>query len=266
MVSAHWEAAPVALSSTTGAPLLYDFWGFPPAALLRGDVCRAAAQPAARAEGLLTDAGLSVARDESRGLDHGAYVPLVEMYLEADIPVVQLSPATLDPRTLFAVGERLAPLREEGTLIVGSGFTTHNLGWFNPGAAPPTGRRPAPRESSTTGPTRRCGLRTSTRCWTCSPRPRRHARPTGAPSIGRRSTSLWARQPRRVAGQSQCHRRILVRLVEALLATGRMTPGPLPPTRAHQSAIHSMRSMAEDVRVEGVVLAGVETVEVGDLT
>ena len=143
MVSAHWEAAPIALSSTTGAPLLYDFWGFPQ----RYYEVTYAAPPAPglahRTEGLLTDAGLSVARDESRGLDHGAYVPLVEMYPEADIPVVQLSLPTLDPRTLFAVGERLAPLREEGTLIVGSGFTTHNLGWFNPGARP-DGTPPAP--------------------------------------------------------------------------------------------------------------------------
>ncbi|MGB2700400.1 MAG: class III extradiol ring-cleavage dioxygenase, partial [Candidatus Phosphoribacter baldrii] len=84
-----------------------------------------------------------VARDESRGLDHGAYVPLVEMFPEADVPVIQLSLPTLDPRTLFAVGERLAPLRDEGTLIVGSGFTTHNLGWFNPGA-PADAPAPAP--------------------------------------------------------------------------------------------------------------------------
>jgi 4,5-DOPA dioxygenase extradiol len=143
MVSAHWEAAPVALSSTTGAPLVYDFWGFPQRYYEVMYAAPPAPDLAARAEGLLTAAGLSVARDESRGLDHGAYVPLVEMYPEADIPVVQLSLPTLDPGTLFAVGERLAPLRDEGTLIVGSGFTTHNLSWFNPGAGP-DGAPPAP--------------------------------------------------------------------------------------------------------------------------
>jgi 4,5-DOPA dioxygenase extradiol len=143
MVSAHWEAAPVALSSTTGAPLLYDFWGFPQHYYEVTYAAPPAPGLAARAERLLTDAGLSVARDESRGLDHGAYVPLVEMYPEADIPVVQLSLPTLDPSTLFAVGERLAPLREEGTLVVGSGFTTHNLRWFNPGAGA-DGTPPAP--------------------------------------------------------------------------------------------------------------------------
>jgi 4,5-DOPA dioxygenase extradiol len=63
-------------------------------------------------------------------------VPLVDMYPEADIPVLQMSMPTLDPRTLFELGRKLAPLRDEGTLIVGSGFTTHNLRWFNPAAGP----------------------------------------------------------------------------------------------------------------------------------
>lgn len=143
VVSAHWEAAPISLSSTTGAPLLYDFWGFPQRFYEVTYAAPPAPELAGRTERLLADAGLATVREESRGLDHGAYVPLVEMYPEADVPVVQLSLPTLDPRTLFALGERLAPLREEGTLIVASGFTTHNLRWFNPGAsadAPP----PAP--------------------------------------------------------------------------------------------------------------------------
>ena len=71
-------------------------------------------------------------RDEARGLDHGAYVPLKEMFPEADVPVLQMSMPTLDPRGLFEIGRRLAPLREQGTMIIGSGFTTHNLRWFNP--------------------------------------------------------------------------------------------------------------------------------------
>ncbi len=132
VVSAHWEHAPLALSSTTGAPLYYDFWGFPqhyydvtyaapPAPQLADDVARLVATPSGR-----------VHRDEGRGLDHGAYVPLVEMFPEADVPVLQMSMPTLDPRELFEIGQRLAPLREQGTLIVGSGFTTHNLREFDP--------------------------------------------------------------------------------------------------------------------------------------
>ncbi len=136
VVSAHWEEAPLALSSTTGAPLTYDFWGFPQRYY---DVTYAApGAPALAAEvtALLSASGTSVHRDETRGLDHGAYVPLVEMFPEADVPVLQMSMPSLDPRDLFRLGERLAPLREQGTLIVGSGFTTHNLHGFQPSRGP----------------------------------------------------------------------------------------------------------------------------------
>ncbi|MEJ7650969.1 MAG: class III extradiol ring-cleavage dioxygenase [Nakamurella sp.] len=125
MVSAHWEDAPVTISSTTRAPLVYDFWGFPDKYY---DVTYDApgAPELANEVSALLGTG-RVQRDESRGLDHGAYVPLVEMFPEADIPVLQLSMPTLDPVALFELGRTLAPLRDSGTLIVGSGFTTHNL-------------------------------------------------------------------------------------------------------------------------------------------
>ncbi|MGA8979853.1 MAG: class III extradiol ring-cleavage dioxygenase [Pedococcus sp.] len=143
MVSAHWEEAPLALSATSGdVPLVYDFWGFPQRYY---DVTYAAPGAPGLADSvtrLVQTSETPVHRDEDRGLDHGAYVPLVEMYPEADIPVLQMSMPTLDPRALFEIGRRLAPLRDEGTLIVGSGFTTHNLRWFNP-AAGRDGRPPA---------------------------------------------------------------------------------------------------------------------------
>ena len=134
MISAHWEQAPLALSATTRVPLTYDFWGFPqryydvtynapPAPALAADVTRALQAP-----------GTPVHHDQTRGLDHGAYIPLVEMFPKADVPVLQLSMPTLDPQKLFEIGRTLAPLRDQGTLIVGSGFTTHNLRWFNPAA------------------------------------------------------------------------------------------------------------------------------------
>jgi 4,5-DOPA dioxygenase extradiol len=68
-----------------------------------------------------------VADEPTRGLDHGAYVPLVAMYPEADVPVLQVSLPTLEPRPLFELGKALAPLRDEGVFLMGSGFITHNL-------------------------------------------------------------------------------------------------------------------------------------------
>ncbi|MGZ8744263.1 MAG: dioxygenase family protein [Nocardioides sp.] len=143
MVSAHWESAPITLSSTTGAPLLYDFWGFPQRYYEVTYAAPPAPALATATERLLKDGGLTTARDEGRGLDHGGYVPLVEMYPQADVPVVQLSLPTLEPTALFQVGRLLAPLRDEGTLIVGSGFTTHNLAWFRP-SNPSDGPAPSP--------------------------------------------------------------------------------------------------------------------------
>jgi len=141
VVSAHWEQAPISVSSTTpGTPLLYDFWGFPQKYYDVTYAAPPAPELAQSVAGLLGDLGGGLHQDPSRGLDHGAYVPLVEMFPEADVPVIQLSMPTLDPKELFDIGTRLAPLRDEGTLLIGSGFTTHNLRWFNPHApadAPP---------------------------------------------------------------------------------------------------------------------------------
>jgi len=136
IISAHWEQAPLALSATTRVPLIYDFWGFPQRYYEVTYDAPGAPALAANVTKLLQGPGTPIHQDKGRGLDHGAYVPLVEMFPQADVPVLQLSMPTLDPQRLFEIGRKIAPLRDQGTLIVGSGFTTHNLRWFNPADGP----------------------------------------------------------------------------------------------------------------------------------
>ncbi len=140
VVSAHWEAAPLTIGSTTAeTPLTYDFWGFPQRYYDTTYDAPGAPELAARVEALMP-ATEQVTHDPSRRLDHGAYVPLTVMYPEADVPVLQISMPTLDPRRLLDLGARLRPLRDEGVMVIGSGFTTHGLPFLNdpsPGATPP---------------------------------------------------------------------------------------------------------------------------------
>lgn len=127
MISAHWEEAPLALGATSTMPLVYDFWGFPERYYQVRYAAPGAPELAERVRKLLRAPGTPVQDLPGRGLDHGAYVPLVEMFPDADVPVLQISMPTLDPQRLMVIGRRLAPLRDEGVLIVGSGFFTHNL-------------------------------------------------------------------------------------------------------------------------------------------
>ena len=126
MVSAHWESAPLTIGATTQVPLVYDFYGFPEKYYRQRYDSPGAPDLAAKVRALMPDHE-PVGSAPRRGLDHGAYVPLSVMYSAADIPVLQISMPDLDPEHLFALGQRLAPLRDEGTLIVGSGFLTHGL-------------------------------------------------------------------------------------------------------------------------------------------
>ncbi|MDP3891864.1 dioxygenase [Nocardioides sp.] len=125
IVSAHWESAPVSLSAS-GAPLVYDFGGFAQRYYEMTYATPDSTALAARVAALMPD-GEPVHQHTSRGLDHGAWVPLRIMYPDADIPVVQMSLPTQDPYRLMALGERLRPLRDEGVLVIGSGFLTHGL-------------------------------------------------------------------------------------------------------------------------------------------
>jgi len=127
VVSAHWESAPLAIgSTTTGTPLVYDFGGFP-RRFYEVTYASPGAPDLARRVAMLMPDGEPVVQQPHRGLDHGAYVPLTVMYPDADVPVLQISLPSLDPQRLLLLGERLRPLRDEGVLIVGSGFTTHGL-------------------------------------------------------------------------------------------------------------------------------------------
>jgi 4,5-DOPA dioxygenase extradiol len=127
VVSAHWEEAPLTLGATTTVPLVYDFGGFPDRYYQVKYAAPGAPELAGQVRKLLHSTTTPVHDAPERGLDHGAYVPLVEMYPGADIPVLQISMPSLDPQVLFDVGRKLAPLRDEGVLIIGSGFFTHNL-------------------------------------------------------------------------------------------------------------------------------------------
>jgi len=125
IVSAHWESAPVMLSAD-GAPLVYDFGGFAERYYRMTYATPPATALAQRIAAMMPDTE-PVHQHPSRGLDHGAWVPLKIMYPDADVPVLQMSLPTSDPQRLLALGERLRPLRDEGVLIVGSGFLTHGL-------------------------------------------------------------------------------------------------------------------------------------------
>jgi 4,5-DOPA dioxygenase extradiol len=139
IVSAHWENAPLTIGATrTGTPLIYDFGGFPERFYRQQYRSPGAPELATHLRQLLSDQ--PVAEEPDRGLDHGAYVPLTVMYPNADVPVLQVSMPSLDPEKLFDIGRRLRPLRDQGVLIIGSGFLTHGLPYirdFRLDATPP---------------------------------------------------------------------------------------------------------------------------------
>jgi aromatic ring-opening dioxygenase catalytic subunit (LigB family) len=136
VISAHWEAAVPTVTTGTNPPLLFDYYGFPPASYEL--TWPAAGDPAlaSRVQSLLGAAGFPTAVDAKRGFDHGTFVPFKVAYPEADVPTVQLSlKAGLDPETHLAMGRALAPLRDEGVFILGSGMSFHNMRGFGSGRA-----------------------------------------------------------------------------------------------------------------------------------
>lgn len=132
MVSAHWETTAPAVSSAAHPDTIHDFSGFPEALYRLRYPAPGAPAVAQRVRAVLNSAGIRAGVDDRRGLDHGAWVPLMLMYPAADIPVMQLAivsglPSVEATNLHLHIGEALRELRDEGVLILGSGSVTHNL-------------------------------------------------------------------------------------------------------------------------------------------
>lgn len=135
VVSAHWETAAPTLNAVARNETIHDFRGFPAALYRLHYPAPGAPDLAARIAQTLSAAGFAAQTDAGRGLDHGAWVPLLLAYPAADIPVLQLSVQShLGPAHHVRLGAALAPLRDDGVLIIGSGSFTHDLRRFRPGA------------------------------------------------------------------------------------------------------------------------------------
>lgn len=136
-ISGHWEENILSVSSSAHPPMVYDYSGFPEHTYHIQYKAPGAPALAAKVQQLLSKNGFENAADENQGFDHGTFVPLVLMYPDANIPVVQLSlQRKLDPLLHIRVGTALQSLRDEGVLIIGSGLSYHNLRAFGPAASP----------------------------------------------------------------------------------------------------------------------------------
>lgn len=136
VVSAHWEAPVVTLMTHPHPPMLYDYTGFAPEAYALQWPAPSATFLVERVKGLLTGAGFATAEDAERGFDHGTFIPLMVALPQADVPVLQVSLlSSLDPSQHLALGRALAPLRDEGVLLLGSGNSYHNMRGFGHAAS-----------------------------------------------------------------------------------------------------------------------------------
>lgn len=131
VVSGHWETERPTVDAAVAPHLLFDYFGFPEHTYRLEYPVRGAPELASRARRLLGSAGVACDEIDDRGLDHGVFIPFMLIYPEADTPIVQLSlQRNATPERHMAIGRALAPLRDEGVLIVGSGMSYHNLREF----------------------------------------------------------------------------------------------------------------------------------------
>lgn len=134
VVSPHWMTRGVEITATARPDTVHDFGGFPRALYAIRYPAPGAPELARRVQELLRTAGIMASLDAHRGLDHGAWVPLLHLYPDADVPVIQVSiPSDTDEGKAVALGRALAPLADDGVLIIGSGSLTHNLHEFRSG-------------------------------------------------------------------------------------------------------------------------------------
>lgn len=138
VISAHWQAPAFTVNTQAAPALLYDYYGFPEHTYRLTYPAPGSPQLADRVHRSLAGAGLPVAKEAERGLDHGVFVPFKLIYPDADVPMVQLSlRAGLEPAEHIAAGRALASLREDNVLIVGTGMSFHNMQRFRRGGGAP---------------------------------------------------------------------------------------------------------------------------------
>ena len=132
VISAHWEEDMITIQSGSEPDMMYDYYGFPEAAYSIHYPCKGDPNLALKIAGIFKENGIVYRLDDNRPYDHGAYIPLKMMYPNADIPVLQISlHHNLDPLTHLNLGKALRPLLEENILIIGSGFSFHNMRQFD---------------------------------------------------------------------------------------------------------------------------------------
>lgn len=139
VVSAHWEESEFTVMSSAAPPMIYDYYGFPEHTYQIQYPAPGAPQLAIQVRELLAQAGFPTRSDSSRGFDHGVFAPLYAAYPAANVPILQLSMRSdYDPAAHLAVGRALAPLRNQGVLIIGSGLSYHNLSQMGAQARTPS--------------------------------------------------------------------------------------------------------------------------------